>query len=107
MASRPDDRVGDLGVHVLDRAADALAAEALAAVAQLDGLVRAGARAARHDGAAGRARDQLDLDLDGGIAPRVEHLTPDHLDDRAHDGVPFFCLRPLLPVRCRPHVLPV
>ena len=27
---------------------------------------------------------QLDLDLDGGIAPRVEHLAPDDLDDRAH-----------------------
>ena len=31
-----------------------------------------------------RAREQLDLDLDGGVAPGVEDLAPDDLDDRAH-----------------------
>ena len=69
---------------MLDRGAHALAAVALAAVAQLDGLVGAGAGAARHDGPPARAREQLDLDLDGGVAPRVEDLAPDDLDDRAH-----------------------
>ena len=47
----PDDRVGDLRVHVLDRGTDTLAAVALATVAQLGGLVGSRARAARHDGA--------------------------------------------------------
>ena len=79
-----DDGVGDLGVDVLDRGAHALAAVALAAVAQLDGLVGAGAGAARHDGPAARAGEQLDLDLDGRVPPGVEDLPAHDLDDRAH-----------------------
>ena len=84
MAVEPDDGVGDLAVHVLDRGAHALAAVALAAVAQLDGLVGAGARAARDDGPPARAGEQLDLDLDGRVPPGVEDLAAHDLDDRAH-----------------------
>ena len=84
MASSPTTRVGDLAVHVLDRLAHALAAVAIAAVAQLVGLVRAGAGAARHDGPPPRAGEQLDVDLDGGIAPGVEDLAAQDLHDRAH-----------------------
>ena len=46
--------VGDLAVHVRDRVRHALAAVAVAAVAQLDRLVLAGRRPARHRGAAER-----------------------------------------------------
>ena len=79
-----DDGVGDLAVDVLDRGAHALAAVALAAVAQLVRLVRAGARAARDDGPAPRARQQLDVDLDGRVPPGVEDLAAHDLHDRAH-----------------------
>ena len=57
--SRPVTVVGDLGVDVLDRAADALAAVAAVAVAELDGLVGAGAGPAGHRGPAPGPRDQL------------------------------------------------
>ena len=80
-----DDGVADLAVHVLDGVAHALAAEAVAAVAQLDGLVGAGARAARDRGPAPGARDQLDLDLDGRVAAGVEDLPPDDVLDDAHE----------------------
>ena len=49
------DQVGDLAVHVGDGRAHALSAVALAAVAELDGFVHAGARPTRHDGAAPRS----------------------------------------------------
>jgi len=60
--------VGELAVDVGDRGGHALAAEAVAAVAQLDGLELAGARPGGHDRPAARAGFQLDLHLDGGIA---------------------------------------
>ena len=47
----PREGIGDLAVDVGDRGPDALAAVAVVAVAQLDGLVAARARAARHRGA--------------------------------------------------------
>ena len=78
------DGIGDLGVDVLDRGADTLAAVAVAAVAQLVRLVRAGAGAARHDGAPTRAREQLDVDLDGRVPPGIEDLAAHDLHDRAH-----------------------
>ena len=70
----PTTSVGDLAVDVTDGGAHALAAVALAAVTELDRLVGARARPARDDGPPARARQQLDLDLDGGVAPRVEDL---------------------------------
>ncbi len=80
---------GDLTVDVADGLADALAAVALAAVAQLDRLVLAGGRAARHGGAPGCAGVEGDLDLDGGVAPRVEDLAADDFDDLTHGGQPI------------------
>ena len=78
----PDDRVADLAVHVRDRVLHALAAVAVLAVAELDGLVRAGAGAARHRGPAPGAGDQLDLDLDGRVAAGVQDLPRrDVIDD--------------------------
>ena len=87
-AVEPEHGVGDLAVDVLDRGAHALAAVALAAVAQLDGLVGAGAGAARHGRPAAGAAEQLDLDLDGGVAAGVEDLPADDFDDLAHLGSP-------------------
>src|SRR5439155_9012301 len=77
-------RVGDLAVHVLDRARHTLAAVAGAPVAQLDRLVGAGARTARDRGPTAGAGEQLDVDLDGRVAPRVEDLPPHNFDDGAH-----------------------
>ena len=54
----------------------ALAAVAVAAVAELDGLELAGGRARRDDGPPGGAGREEDLDLDGGVAARVEDLAP-------------------------------
>ena len=78
------DRVGDLAVDVLHGAQDALAAERLAAVAQLDGLVLAGRRAGRDRRAAERARLEAHVDLDGGVAAAVEDLAGVDVRDRAH-----------------------
>ena len=74
----------DLVEHRGDRALDALAEVALrVAVAQLDGLVLTGRRAGRDRGALQRAVVQRDLDLDGGVASRVQDLAgADLLDDR-------------------------
>ena len=70
----PDDGLADLAVDVADGLLDALAAVAVAAVAQLDRLVGAGAGPARDRGAAAGAGEQLDLDLDGRVAARIEDL---------------------------------
>ena len=79
------DGVGDLAVHVPDGGEDALAAVPGAAVAQLDGLVRARARPARGDGAPLGAGREHDVGLDGRVPARVEDLAADDLDDLAHD----------------------
>ena len=79
----PDDhRPQHLG-DVVARLADALAQVALlVAVAQLQRLVLAGRRARRHGGGADRAGLQLDVDLDGRIAARIQDLAgQDALDD--------------------------
>jgi hypothetical protein len=78
-------RLTDLLVHVLDRVAHSFAAVAVAAIAQLHGLVRAGAGTARHRGAAARARYQLDLDLDRRVTTGVEDLACVDVRDAAHD----------------------
>ena len=75
---------GDLAVDEPDRGLHALAAVALAAVAQLDRLVLAGRRAARHRRPSVRARRQHDFDLDGRVAARVEDLTAGDVDDLTH-----------------------
>jgi hypothetical protein len=80
-----DHCVGDLGVDVFHGLAHALAAVAVAAVAQLVRLVGAGAGAARHDGAPARAAEQLDVDLDGRVPSGIEDLAAHDLHDRAHD----------------------
>lgn len=54
------------------------------AVAQLDGLELPGGRAAGHGGRRDRAVIQRDLDLDGGVAPRVQDLAAEHRIDRRH-----------------------
>ena len=76
--------VGDLAVDEADGALDALAAVAVAAVAQLDGLVLTCRGAARHGGAPGRAGVEDDLDLDGRVAARIEDLAADDFDDLTH-----------------------
>ena len=67
-----------------DRAQHALAAERLAAVAQLDGLVLAGRRARRDRRAAERAGLEAHVDLDRGVAAAVEDLAGVDVRDRAH-----------------------
>ena len=100
-------RRGDLAVDVGDRAGDALAGPALAAVAQLDRLELAG-RGARGDrGEAAGAGLQRDLDLDGRVAARVEDLARVDGGDGAHGGASLFrrrtaALTPDLPSRYSP-----
>ena len=83
------DRLGDLAVHVRDRLRDALAAPRLPAVTQLRRLELAGRRAGGDRGAAGRARAQRELDLDRGIAARVEDLAGVDGFDLAQVGSSF------------------
>ena len=80
-----DDRVADLTVHVPDGCGDAFAAVARAAVAKFDGLVRAGARAAGDCRPAPGAGRQLDLSLDGRVAPRIQDFPSVDVFDDAHD----------------------
>ena len=80
----PDERVVDLAVDVADGVEHALAAEAVAAVAQLDRLELAGRGARRDDGPPARAAVEDDLDLDGRVATRVEDLAADDVFDGAH-----------------------
>src|SRR6185369_2826310 len=54
------------------------------AVAQLDGLEGAGRRSRRHRGARGRPVVEADLDLHGGVAPRVEDLPSNDGFDGCH-----------------------
>ena len=79
-----DQRVGDLAVDVADRPRDALPEPGVAAVAELDRLVLAGRGAGRHQRHAERTGLEADLDLDGRVAPRVEHLPAVDVDDRSH-----------------------
>ena len=70
-----DDGLGQRGVDVGDGLDHALAEVArLVAVAQLDGLVGAGAGARGDGGAAEGAVGQDHIDLDGGVAAAVEDL---------------------------------
>ena len=71
----------------------------LVAVAQLPGLVDAGAGPAGDGGAAERAVVERDVDLDGGIAAAIENLAAVDINDHAHgEETPFrgsFSLREL------------
>ncbi len=80
-------RIEDLAVHGLDRALDALAAVAIAAVAFFVGFVGAGRRAGRHRGAALRPAFQRDIHFDGGIAAAIDDLAAQDVDDGGHGGV--------------------
>ncbi len=71
-----DERSRDLGAGVSDGLGHALAPVAVSPVAQLDRLELSGRRPRRDDGAAPGARLEEHLDLDRGVAARVEHLTP-------------------------------
>src|SRR5690606_14379175 len=78
-------RGGDLAFDVRDGLADALAEVALRiAVAQLDGLPRAGRCARRHGRAADDAARELDLCFHRRIAARVEDLETADRPDLAH-----------------------
>ena len=78
----------DLLDHRVDGLLDALAQVPVAAVAQLDRLELAGGRAARHGGPAERAVVEQDLDLDSGVAARVEDLARADSFDGCHVGAP-------------------
>ncbi len=69
-----DQRLADLAVDVRDRAADAEAAEAPAAVAKLGGLQRAGRSAGGDVGGRERAVLEREVDLNRRQAAAVEHL---------------------------------
>ena len=79
-----DDRAGDVLDDALDGLLHALADVALAAVAQLDGLEGAGGGTAGDGGATERAVLEEDLDLDGGVAARVEDLAGADSCDGCH-----------------------
>ena len=84
---QPVEDLGDLAVDVgRPPRATPLPPVAVAAVAQLDGLERAGGGARRDDGPPGGPRVEDHLDLDGRVAARVEDLTADDLFDDAHGG---------------------
>ena len=81
-------RVGDVAVDVGHRPQHALAAETLAAVAQLDRLVHARRGARRRDGPPSGAGVEDHLGLDGRIAAGVEDFPPDHVLNGAHYVTP-------------------
>src|ERR1700712_2389912 len=75
------ERFGELALDRVDGAEDSEAAEAGAAVAQLDRLVRSGRATGRDVGAAGGPAFESDVDLDRGDAAAVEDLTGRQVDD--------------------------
>jgi hypothetical protein len=76
---------GDLLVDVGDGLGDALAPEALTAVAQLDGLELAGGRPRGDDRAAAGAVLEQHLGFEGRVAARVEDLPCDDDLDGGHE----------------------
>jgi hypothetical protein len=90
-----DDGVADFALDVGDGIKDALTAIAFGvAVAHLVGFVGAGAGAGGHDGGSRAAAFEAYLDLDGGVAPRVEHLEGAYCCDAVvcHGGAPSWRL---------------
>ena len=80
------ERRADLGQDTVDGAEDALAEVAVAAVAQLDRLERSGGGATGHGGPGEDSVVELDLDLDSGVAARVEDLACSDGFDCCHDA---------------------
>ena len=74
----------DLLAHVGHRLQHALAAVALAAVAQLERLAGAGGRAGRHGGTPAGAAVQHAIDLEGRIPPGIEDLPGENFFDGKH-----------------------
>ena len=83
----------DLVHHVVDGAADALAAVLGAAVAELYRLERAGGRARRHARPADGAVVKHDLDLHRRVAPGVQDLPGMHRFNGRHRRQLLACLR--------------
>jgi hypothetical protein len=79
-----EQRPGQDLVDVADRVADPLAAVAVAAVAELDGLELAGGGAGGDDRAAEAAVVEVDVALERGIAARVQDLPGDDEFDGGH-----------------------
>src|SRR5690606_8735657 len=79
------DRIEYLGVDGLDRLLDALAAVALAAVTQFDGLMRAGRGAGGNSGPAHAAILQIHIDLNGRVSAAVENFARDDIGNGGHD----------------------
>ena len=82
------DRLEQFAVHRLDGAFHALTEIALAAIAQFDRLVGARGRAGRHRRAAHRSVFEDDIHFDSRIAPAVEDLASDNVDDGGHGKAP-------------------
>src|SRR5205085_3233684 len=100
-------RCRDLTADVLHGALHALAAETVAAVAQLDGLELSGGRTRRHDGATAGARLEKHLDLDGRVPARVEDLPSQDVLDRGHDAGRSRVIRRVAAVESVGNVTPV
>ena len=80
----PADRIEDRAIDGGHCLADALALVAVAAIAQFDGLMRAGRSAGGNRGAAHRSILEHDIDLDGRVAAAVENLAADNVNNSAH-----------------------
>ena len=76
--------VEDFTIDGGDGLFDALAAIALAAIAQFHRLMRAGRSAGRHGGAAEGAILKPDIDFDRRIAAAVENFAAGDVDDGGH-----------------------
>ena len=87
----PDDGGRDLVEHGLDGLLDALAAVAVAAVAEFDGLVLTGRGAGGHRGPGEGAVVERHLDLDRRVAPGVEDLARSDLLDDGHWRLLAWC----------------
>ena len=79
------DRLGNLGVDVLDRTQHTFATVTRRiAIAQFDRLARAGRGPGWHGCTAHRARFKQYIAFDRGVAAGIDHLTSDNVDNRAH-----------------------
>ena len=84
-------RVKDFAVHGGDRLLHALAAIALAAIAQLNRLMGTGGSARRHRGAAEAAVFQPHIHFHSGIAPGIQDFAAGDVEDGGHGQSPLSC----------------